>query len=125
MGNDRFAPEGAVRSAAILIHCSLLSTIEVPAHLRSPAEILVLPVSSGFAGAGLILVGAARVGTPFAEVTGVHTAFMDGLGLGVLAVYSIAACYIPAGSSSYPSARSSPLPAPLRRCCCVSCPTWA
>ena len=89
------------------------------------AKILVLPVSSGFAGAGLILVGAARVGAPFAEVTGLHSASMGGLGLGVLAVYSIAACYIPAGSSSYPSARSSPLPAPSRRCCCVSCPTWA
>lgn len=54
------------------------------------AEILALAGSSAFAGAGLILVGAARLGAPFAEVTGLHVAFMGGLGLGVLAVYSIA-----------------------------------
>jgi len=54
------------------------------------AEIVVMVVSSGFAGIGLILVGAARLGAPFAEVTALHTALMGGLGLGVLAVYSIA-----------------------------------
>jgi uncharacterized protein involved in response to NO len=54
------------------------------------AEILILAASSGFAGAGLMLVGAARLGAPLAEVSGLHVAFMGGLGLGVLAVYSIA-----------------------------------
>lgn len=54
------------------------------------AEILALAGSSGFAGAGLLLVGAARLGAPFGEVPGLHMAFMGGLGLGVLAVFSIA-----------------------------------
>lgn len=54
------------------------------------AEILALSGSSAFAGIGLILVGAARLGAPFGEVAGMHAAFMGGLGLGVLAVFSIA-----------------------------------
>jgi len=54
------------------------------------AEILVLAGSSGFAGAGLLLVGAARLGAPFGEVPGQHMALMGGLGIGVLAVFSIA-----------------------------------
>ncbi len=54
------------------------------------AEILVLVASSAFAGTGLLLVGAARLGAPFAEVAGLHAALMGGLGTGVLAVYSIA-----------------------------------
>jgi uncharacterized protein involved in response to NO len=54
------------------------------------AEILVLAASSGFAGIGLMLVGAARLGAPFPEVPAMHMAFMGGLGLGVLAVFSIA-----------------------------------
>lgn len=54
------------------------------------AEILILAVASAFAGAGLILVGAARLGAPFGEAAGLHMAFMGGLGIGVLAVYSIA-----------------------------------
>jgi len=56
--------------------------------LRS--EIMVLAGSSGLAGAGLILVGLARLGAPLAETTGLHVALMGGLGLGVLAVFSIA-----------------------------------
>ncbi len=54
------------------------------------AEILILAAASAFAGAGLILVGAARLGAPFGEAAGLHMAFMGGLGIGVLAVYSIA-----------------------------------
>lgn len=54
------------------------------------AEILVLAGSSAFAGLGLILIGTARLGWPATELAGLHTAFMGGLGLGVLAVFSIA-----------------------------------
>lgn len=53
-------------------------------------EILALAGASAFAGAGLLLVGAARLGAPFAEVPGLHVAFMGGLGMGVLSVFSIA-----------------------------------
>ena len=53
-------------------------------------EILVLAGSSGLAGAGLMLVGFARLGAPLAEAAGLHVALMGGLGLGVLAVFSIA-----------------------------------
>lgn len=53
-------------------------------------EIMVLAGSSGLAGAGLMLVGLARLGAPLAETTGLHVALMGGLGLGVLAVFSIA-----------------------------------
>ena len=54
------------------------------------AEILVLAGSSLFAGAGLMLVGAARLGAPFPETAAWHLALMGGLGLGVLAVFAIA-----------------------------------
>ncbi|ABV92242.1 NnrS family protein [Dinoroseobacter shibae DFL 12 = DSM 16493] len=54
------------------------------------AEILLLAGSSALAGLGLILAGAARLGAPWPEVTGLHIAFMGGLGLGVYAVYCIA-----------------------------------
>lgn len=54
------------------------------------AEILVLMGASGFAGAGLILLGAARLGAPWGEVAPLHLALMGGLGLGVLAVLAIA-----------------------------------
>lgn len=54
------------------------------------AEILALAGSSTLAGAGLILVGAARLGAPFGEVAGLHMALMGGLGTGVLAIFSIA-----------------------------------
>lgn len=53
-------------------------------------EILSLAGSSALAGVGLCLLGAARLGAPFTEVTALHVAFMGGLGLGVLAVLSIA-----------------------------------
>lgn len=54
------------------------------------AEIMVLAGSSLLAGSGLILIGLARLGAPFAEAVGLHAALMGGLGLGVLAVFSIA-----------------------------------
>ncbi|MEM9495385.1 MAG: NnrS family protein [Pseudomonadota bacterium] len=54
------------------------------------AELLALAGSSLFAGLGLMLVGAARLGAPFAETPVWHLALMGGLGLGVLAVLSIA-----------------------------------
>lgn len=53
-------------------------------------EIMVLAGSSLLAGSGLILIGLARLGAPFAEATGLHAALMGGLGLGVLTVFSIA-----------------------------------
>lgn len=53
-------------------------------------EILMLAGASAFAGAGLILIGAARLGAGWSEVAGLHVAFMGGLGLGVYAVFSIA-----------------------------------
>ena len=43
--NGRFAPEAAVRSAALLTH-SPLSTIEVPVHLRSPGEMVPVQASA-------------------------------------------------------------------------------
>lgn len=54
------------------------------------AEILVLMGASCFAGAGLILLGASRLGAPWAEVAPLHLALMGGLGLGVLSVLAIA-----------------------------------
>lgn len=57
--------------------------------LRS--EILMLAGASACAGAGLMMAGAARLGAPWAELTGLHLAFLGGLGLGVYAVFSIAA----------------------------------
>lgn len=53
-------------------------------------EILALGGSSALAGLGLLLVGAARLGLPLPETTGLHVALMGGLGLGVLAVFAIA-----------------------------------
>ncbi|MDD9715717.1 NnrS family protein [Dinoroseobacter sp. PD6] len=55
-------------------------------------EILMLAGSSALAGLGLMLAGAARLGAPWPDVTGLHIAFMGGLGLGVYAVYCIAGC---------------------------------
>ncbi|HYD67934.1 NnrS family protein [Azospirillum sp.] len=57
------------------------------------AEILALAGSSLLAGAGLLLVGAARLGAPFAETPALHVALMGGLGLGVLAVFAIAGLF--------------------------------
>lgn len=54
------------------------------------AEILLLAGSSLFAGAGLMMAGAANLGAPWLPVTGLHVAFMGGLGLGVYAVFCIA-----------------------------------
>lgn len=53
-------------------------------------EIMVLAGSSLLAGVGLMLVGSARLGAPVAETAGLHVALAGGLGLGVLAVFSIA-----------------------------------
>ncbi|WP_334146528.1 NnrS family protein [Hyphomicrobium sp.] len=54
------------------------------------SEILALAGASAFAGLGLMLVGASRLGLPISELPGLHMALMGGLGLGVLAVFSIA-----------------------------------
>lgn len=54
------------------------------------AEVLLLAGSGAFAGAGLLMTGAAALGAPWSEVTGLHAAFMGGLGLGVYAVFCIA-----------------------------------
>lgn len=54
------------------------------------AEILALAGSSALTGAGLMLVGAGRLGLSVAETTGLHVVTMGGLGLGVLSVFCIA-----------------------------------
>ncbi len=54
------------------------------------SEILMLAGSSLLAGVGLLMAGAARLDAPWSEVTGLHVAFMGGLGLAVLAVFCIA-----------------------------------
>lgn len=54
------------------------------------SEIAMLAGSSALAGAGLMVAGAARLGAPWGEVTGLHIAFIGGLGLGVYAVFCIA-----------------------------------
>jgi uncharacterized protein involved in response to NO len=54
------------------------------------AEILALAGASGLTGAGLLLVGAARLGLGVPETTALHVVVMGGLGLGVLAVFCIA-----------------------------------
>lgn len=54
------------------------------------AEILALAGSSALAGIGLLIIGAARLGAPLPETTGLHLAFMGGLGMGIMAVFSIA-----------------------------------
>ncbi|MHA7061645.1 NnrS family protein [Azospirillum argentinense] len=70
------------------------------------AEILVLAGSSLMAGAGLLLVGASRLGAGFAETPALHLALMGGLGLGVLAVFAIAGLFH--------TGRTFPLPAAAR-----------
>ncbi|NGM45824.1 NnrS family protein [Rhodobacter sp. SGA-6-6] len=57
------------------------------------AEILALSLPAGMAGAGLIWLGAARIGAPLAEAGGWHLALMGGLGLATLAVLSIAGLF--------------------------------
>lgn len=54
------------------------------------AEILMLAGSAALAGAGLMMTGAAMLGAPWLPVTGLHLAFMGGLGLGVYTVFCIA-----------------------------------
>lgn len=54
------------------------------------AEIMALAGSSALAGAGLVLAGASGLGAPIPATAGWHVALMGGLGLGVLAVFSIA-----------------------------------
>ncbi|WP_287883131.1 MULTISPECIES: NnrS family protein [Paracoccus] len=54
------------------------------------AEIMVLMAAAGFAGVGLLGLGAAALGAPWAEAGPLHLALMGGLGLGVLAVLAIA-----------------------------------
>lgn len=53
-------------------------------------EILLLAGASAASGVGLMMAGAARLGAPWGEVTGLHVALMGGLGLGVYAVFCIA-----------------------------------
>jgi uncharacterized protein involved in response to NO len=54
------------------------------------AEILLLAGSGALAGTGLMMAGAAALGAPWGQVTGLHAAFMGGLGLGIYAVFCIA-----------------------------------
>ncbi|MCL3883039.1 NnrS family protein [Marivita sp. GX14005] len=58
------------------------------AALRS--EIVMLAGASALAGTGLMMTGAAELGAQWPAVTGLHVAFMGGLGLGVYAVFCIA-----------------------------------
>jgi len=64
------------------------------------AEVLALAGSSAMAGVGLLALGAARLGAPWAEAEPLHLALMGGLGLGVLGVLAIAGrlhCGLPLG----------------------------
>lgn len=54
------------------------------------AEIVMLAGAAALSGAGLMMTGAATLGAPWAPVTGLHLAFMGGLGLGVYTVFCIA-----------------------------------
>jgi uncharacterized protein involved in response to NO len=54
------------------------------------AELVALHGSAALAGAGLLALGAGRLGAPLMEAGGLHLALQGGLGLGVLAVFSIA-----------------------------------
>lgn len=54
------------------------------------AEIVLLALAQGLTAAGLIWIGAVRLGAPMTEAAGWHLALMGGLGLAVLAVMSIA-----------------------------------
>ncbi|MGE0801032.1 MAG: NnrS family protein [Lautropia sp.] len=53
-------------------------------------EILALMGAAAFAGIGLLLLGAARLGAPWGDAGPLHLALMGGLGIGVLAVLAIA-----------------------------------
>lgn len=54
------------------------------------SEIAALALSSALAGAGLLLTGLSWIGLPLPFVGGLHVMLMGGLGMGVLAVLSIA-----------------------------------
>ncbi len=54
------------------------------------AEIICMMGASAFSGAGLILIGASRLGAPFTETPAWHLALMGGLGFGVLGVFVMA-----------------------------------
>lgn len=53
-------------------------------------EILALAGASGLSGAGLLCLGASRLGAPWGEAAPLHLALMGGLGMAVLAVLAIA-----------------------------------
>ncbi|MFV0358738.1 NnrS family protein [Tropicimonas sp.] len=53
-------------------------------------EILGLALSAGFAGVGLMLIGASLLDAPIGPTAGLHMALMGGLGIGVLQVLSVA-----------------------------------
>ena len=57
------------------------------------AESLCLFFAAALAGAGLMIVGAARLGADVMETTGWHVALMGGLGMSILAVLSIAGLF--------------------------------
>ncbi|PVH27430.1 NnrS family protein [Pararhodobacter oceanensis] len=52
-------------------------------------EVLSLMASAGFAGLGLIALGASRLGAPWSEVPALHLAVMGGIGMGVISVFAI------------------------------------
>ncbi len=54
------------------------------------AEILVLAGAAALAGLGLLALGASRLGAPWGAGAALHLSLMGGLGLGVLAVFSLA-----------------------------------
>ena len=53
-------------------------------------EVASLMTSAGFAGLGLMALGAARLGAPWGEVPAFHLAVMGGIGFGVISVFAIA-----------------------------------
>ena len=53
-------------------------------------EVMSLMASAGFAGLGLMALGASRLGAPWGEVPTLHLAIMGGIGFGVISVFAIA-----------------------------------
>ena len=88
------------------------------------AEILALAGSSLFSGTGLVLVSAARLGAPFLETSAWHLALMGGLGLGRLAVFSIASLRHTGRQLGLRCMHALRSPALLSQRFCASCPTW-
>lgn len=70
------------------------------------AEILALFASPALAGAGLMLLGASRLGASLPETTGLHIALMGGLGMGVMGVFSIAGLFHTQHKLPFPPAAS-------------------